>query len=122
MSVTKSKYYSVILDCTPDVSRKEQMIVVLHSVKLGNKTVHIVEHFVGFLHVQDYTGIGITKAFKLDKLGLSISYCCGQGYDNGTNMLGCISGVQARILELNKRALCLSAQASRSPGVTRITL
>ena len=42
-SVTKSKYYSVILDCTPDVSRKEQMTVVLRSVELGNKTVCIVE-------------------------------------------------------------------------------
>ena len=76
-SVTKSKYYSVILDCTPDVSRKEQMTVVLRSVELqkGNKTVRIVEHFVGFVHVQESTGIGLTKAFlhKIDELGLSIS-------------------------------------------------
>ena len=62
-SVTKSKYYSVILDCTPDVSRKKQMTVVLRSVELGNKTVCIVEHFLGFVHAQESTGIGLTKAF-----------------------------------------------------------
>ena len=96
-SVTKSKYYSVILDCTPDVSRKEQMTVVLRSIELGNKTVCIVENFVGFVHVQESTGIGLTKAFlhKIDELGLSISNCRGQGYDNGANMRGRISGVQA---------------------------
>ena len=107
MSVTKSKYYSVILDCTPDVSRKEQMTVVLRLVELGNKTVRIVEHFVGFVHVHESTGIGLTKAFlhKLAELRLSISNCRGQGYDNGANMRGRISGVQARILQLNKCAL-----------------
>ena len=79
----------------------------VQSIELGNQSVCIVEDFVGFVHVQESTGIGLTKAFlhKIDELGLSISNCRGQGYDNGANMRGRISGVQARILELNKRAL-----------------
>lgn len=42
---------------------------------------------------------------KLDELGLSVTNCRGQGYDNGANMRGCNKGVQARILQLERRAL-----------------
>ncbi len=37
-------------------------------------------------------------------MGLLISDCRGQGYDNGANMKGQSKGVQARILRLNPRA------------------
>ena len=106
LGITKSKYYSVILDCTPDISHQEQMTVILRLVEIKDKTVNIVERFVGFLQVEESTGLGLTKAIlkKLNDLGLSISDCRGQGYDNGANMKGCNKGVQARILEINKRA------------------
>ena len=106
LGISKSKYYSVILDCTPDISHQEQMTVILRLVEIKDKTVNIVERFVGFLQVEESTGLGLTKAIlqKLNDLGLSISDCRGQGYDNGANMKGCNKGVQARIFEINKRA------------------
>jgi len=41
---------------------------------------------------------------RLEELGLCVSNCRGQGYDNGANMRGCHKGVQARILQLESRA------------------
>jgi hypothetical protein len=33
LGITKSKYYSVILDCTQDISHQKQMTVILRSVE-----------------------------------------------------------------------------------------
>ncbi|XP_017792105.1 PREDICTED: uncharacterized protein LOC108574098 [Habropoda laboriosa] len=41
----------------------------------------------------------------LDQLGIKISDCRGQGYDNGANMRGIYQGVQANILRVNPKAL-----------------
>jgi hypothetical protein len=60
-------YYSCIVDCTPDISNKEQMSVVLRYVKIQSKTfdtpalVQIKESFVGFFEIRDTTGLGISK-------------------------------------------------------------
>ena len=104
--LTEAKYFSVILDCTPDVSHEEQLTVILRSVEIVGKSVDVVEHFVGYLNVDDSSGEGLTDLLlrRLDDLGLSLSNCRGQGYDNGANMRGCNKGVQARILQLESRA------------------
>ena len=105
--VTASKYYSVILDCTPDVSHVEQLSVVLRCVQITGRSVDVVEHFVGYLVAEESTGFGLTETFleRLKELKLPISDCRGQGYDNGANMRGRKKGVQARILSLERRAL-----------------
>jgi len=105
--VTAAKYYSVILDCTPDVSHIEQMTVVLRCVQINGRSVDIVEHFVGYLEVEQSTGLCMTETFlkKLRDLKLPISDCRGQGYDNGANMRGSNKGVQARVLALEPQAL-----------------
>lgn len=62
---------------------------------------------MGFIDVEDTTGKGLTDTLldKLDNLSLSIVDCRGQSYDNGSNMMGHKQGVQARILQINERAL-----------------
>lgn len=108
--VKKAKYYSIIMDCTPDKSHTEQLSVVLRVVNCEPSVgASITEHFVGFIDVKDTTGKGLTDTLldKVDNLNLSIADCRGQSYDNGSNMMGHKQGVQARILQLNEKALCV---------------
>lgn len=88
------------MDCTPDVSHDEQLSVVLRIVNCElTKGVSIHEHFVGFLVAEDTTGKGLLDLFlgHLETLGLDLSDCRGQSYDNGSNMQGKRQGVQARV-------------------------
>nr|XP_047124137.1 uncharacterized protein LOC101241093 [Hydra vulgaris] len=106
--VLKAVYYSIIADCTPDISRKEQLSLTIRIVDLSlDIRVEIKEYFLGFFSVSDSTGLGLTEVLieLLTKHGLEISNCRGQGYDNGSNMKGKINGVQKRILNLNPLAL-----------------
>ncbi|EZA55153.1 Zinc finger MYM-type protein [Ooceraea biroi] len=56
--LNKSKYFFVILDCTPDISHQEQ-ITVVRFVHLNedSKKIEIREHFLSFFPVTDTTGI-----------------------------------------------------------------
>ncbi|KAF8113906.1 hypothetical protein N665_0044s0020 [Sinapis alba] len=81
-----AKYFSVILDTTPDINHQEQMSMVIR--------------------LKDKTGEGLFDALEdaLHSLGLSIDDIRGQGYDNGSNKKGKVKGVQNRLLEINHRA------------------
>jgi hypothetical protein len=90
------------------VSHKEQMSLILRYVKcVEGVGLKIEESFFGFINVDDTTGEGLTEAFlsRAEELGLDIGNMRGQAYDNGANMKGYNKGVQARILDLNNRAL-----------------
>ena len=105
-----AKYYSIILDCTPDVSHEEQMSIVLRFVECNPKVgIHIREVFFGFLNVHDTTGKDLMESFleKAHSLDLNIADMRAQSYDNGANMKGKNKGVQSKMLELNDRALYL---------------
>lgn len=101
-----SKYFAIILDCTPDVSHKEQMSLIVRFVDVSQPDVKVVEHFVEFFIVEDTTGKGLSDSLlaTLEKFCLNIHDCRGQGYDNGANMKGKHEGVQAHILRANCRA------------------
>ncbi|XP_065654737.1 zinc finger MYM-type protein 1-like [Hydra vulgaris] len=62
--------------------------------------------FVDFIESHEKTGKGLAAEIteKLEKDGLSISDCRGQGYDNGANMSGKYNGIQAHIHSLNEFA------------------
>ncbi|KAL5660180.1 hypothetical protein ACJX0J_027305, partial [Zea mays] len=53
-SAIKAKYFSVILDCTPDASHQEQMSLIIRY------------SFLGFLDVNDTTGQGLFDILDLD--------------------------------------------------------
>lgn len=111
--VINCKYYSVILDSTPDVSHTDQLSLIIRYVLQLDGRCEIKQSFIDFVPCDDKTGAGLADKLCsiLDDEGLNFGYMGGQVYDNGSNMAGIYNGVQALILRQNAAALCVPCAA-----------
>ena len=101
--IVAAKYFSIILDCTPDVSHVEQISFVVRIVDVTNSNVSVCELFLVFYPVHDTTGEGLHNYLVNDllkKYDLNVQNIRGQAYDNGSNMRGKNSGLQTRLKTL----------------------
>ena len=117
--VKLAKYFSIILDCTPDISHIEQLTMILRYVdikkepEVSQHQVCIKESVLGFVPLKETTGAFMTETLvdELQNVGLQIDNLRGQGYDNGSNMKEKHNGVQQRVLDMNPRAFFVPCSA-----------
>ncbi|XP_049845253.1 uncharacterized protein LOC126297982 [Schistocerca gregaria] len=110
LMMKSAKYYSIILDCTQDISKVDQMTVVVRFVQEtrldGVYDVRTWEHFLEFLPVPYSlysTLMQVVLKFLEDKKIL-LCNMKGQGHDNGENMKGKKFNLQKLISDINKRS------------------
>lgn len=56
--IKDAKYYAIMFDCTPDISRKEQMSQVIRYVKIKDGTCSAEESFIDFIETIEKPRIG----------------------------------------------------------------
>lgn len=99
----RSKYYSLSVDSTPDITHSDQLTVILRYVLTDGSP---VERFITFVKLQDHTGAHMEEVVlnTLSELEIPLSDMRGQSYDNASNMSGKYKGLQARIKDHNNLA------------------
>lgn len=108
--VKENVQFSVIVDETKDVQKKEQMSLVLRYYYNGL----IYESFLEFQEAEKLDAAGLTEKIIgcLEKYGLEYKKnLVGQGYDGAAVMSGAHSGVQARIKAVAKHAFYVHCNA-----------
>lgn len=94
--VREAGVYTLLVDETKDLSKKEQISISLRFV--DNKAV-IHEHFLSFVHATEVNAECLTKYIKdaLQSFNLDPKCIVSQGYDGANVMSGKCSGVQQRL-------------------------
>lgn len=103
--IIASKYYSIIVDSTPDLSHVDQLSIIIRYCS-SEKGGQVHERFLGFVPIFSHTGKSLSEVVInfLTKNTLELKFCRGQSYDNASNMSGQYNGLQAHIQENAKVA------------------
>ena len=102
-----SKYFSIIIDETMDISHMEQVSVVIRFVTVEYDKCVVEEHFIGFWSTYSTTGEALFELLQqiLGAVGLCFSNMRAQYYDGASNMRGRYSGLSTRVKEIEPRAI-----------------
>ncbi|KAJ8895239.1 hypothetical protein PR048_000564 [Dryococelus australis] len=95
--LSKAGFYSVMTDETKDVSKVDQLAILIRYVDCEDWK--IKERAIGLHHLKDCSAENIANAkfSLLSKKGLVLKYCVGQCYDGANAMSGWANRVQARV-------------------------
>lgn len=102
--VKTAKYYSVVVDSSPDISNVDELAIIIRYVQQSGTP---VERFLCFIPNVGHGSAALFEAVLdvLSKYNIDIQNCRGQSYDNASNMSGAYSGLQARIREVCPEAI-----------------
>lgn len=99
--VKTSKFYSIIVDSTQDITKIDQLSIILRYVVVNydQKSIEVKESFFGFFELKKHGAADHeNRIYKvLQSFNIDIQNCRGQGYDGAAVMSGIYSGVQQRI-------------------------
>ncbi|KAL4091374.1 hypothetical protein QTP88_026073 [Uroleucon formosanum] len=111
-SMNKFGVYTIMVDETKDLSKKEQMSFLIRFV---DKELNICERSIGCYHMENSNAESlaseIIKVLSINKL--DIMNCIGQCYDGASVMSGQYSGVQERIRSKVPHAIYVHCYAHR---------
>ncbi|XP_016581680.1 uncharacterized protein LOC107879069 [Capsicum annuum] len=96
-------YFSLLVDESFDVSRKEQMAIVLRYIdRMG----FVMERLIDIVHVQDTSALSLKRAIVnlLAQHSLSLSSVRGKCYYGASNMQGEINGLKILIKQESRLA------------------
>lgn len=106
----EAKYFSLIIDSTPDISHSDQLTIVIRYVNTAGTA---VERFLYFVENVGHKNEEMENCImeNLINLNLNLEDCRGQSYDNASNMSGVYNGLQARIKLKNNLAMYVPCAA-----------
>ena len=109
--VKEAEYFALMVDESKDVSKKEQISIVVRYLNGG--TVH--EEFLHFAVADGLVADSLLNSIKstLSLCNIDVNACIGQCYDGAAVMSGCHSGVQQRFREEVPQALYIHCHAHR---------
>lgn len=90
--VKTSKFYSIIVDSTQDITKIDQLSVILRYVVIdyNKKSIEVKESFFGFFELKKHGAADHTVLIceVLESFNIDIQNCRGQGYDGAAVMNG----------------------------------
>ncbi|XP_022168749.1 uncharacterized protein LOC111032655, partial [Myzus persicae] len=108
--IKERKYFSLIVDSTPDVTTRDQLTVAVRYISNEGSP---VERFLGFIPSVGHKGSEMEQALlkKFCELNIDLKFCRGQSYDNASNMSGVYNGLQTRIKNYSSTAFFVPCSA-----------
>lgn len=93
--IKEAKYFSIIMDSTPDLSKVDQMAIVIRYCTLNS----VYERLLKLSPIKSHQGESIFMVLEefLKNSEINITNCRGQSYDNASNMSGKYKGLQAYV-------------------------
>lgn len=109
--IKAARYYTLIVAETKDVSKREQLSLVLRYVFEGV----IRERFISYTHCEELHASALKSYIlkALDDVQLNVKDCVSQCHDGASVMSGISSGVGTRIQERNSRAIYIHCHADQ---------